>query len=68
MAVDMKRSTNMAPVSLSISYLTGSAWDGISMMTLISFGTIVAAGTRCRSMGTPLSGEWLGFEPAKRAR
>lgn len=34
MAVDMKRSTNMAPVSLSISYFTGSECAGISMMTL----------------------------------
>src|SRR5574340_833609 len=38
MAVDMKRSTNSAPVSLSTSYLIGSAFIGISMMTLKSSG------------------------------
>src|SRR6185436_2212892 len=44
----MKRSTNMAPVSLSISYLMGSPRIGISMITLQSLGTSLPAGTRSR--------------------
>ena len=39
MAVIMKRSTNSAPDALSTSYFTGSAFIGISMMTLNSCGT-----------------------------
>ena len=53
MAVDMNRSTNMAPVSLSSSYFTGSAWEGISMMTLISLGTLLPRDTLLRSMIRP---------------
>src|SRR6266702_7775472 len=45
MAVIMKRSTNSAPESLSTSYLTGSAFIGISMMTLNSCGTLSPAVT-----------------------
>src|SRR5205814_9436766 len=51
MAVDMKRSTNTAPVSLSTSYLIGSPRIGISMITLQSFGTSLPAGTRSRFIG-----------------
>src|SRR5438552_6124184 len=50
MAVDMKRSTKTAPVSLSTSYLIGSACIGISMMTLTSTGTSRPAVTRSRFM------------------
>ena len=38
MAVDIERSTKIAPLSLSTSYLTGSACIGISMTTLKSLG------------------------------
>src|ERR1700720_3427239 len=41
----MKRSTNSAPDSLSTSYFTGSAFIGISMMTLNSCGTLSPAVT-----------------------
>src|SRR5690606_15375305 len=44
----------MAPVALSTSYLTGSASLGISMTTLISFGTSRPVGTRSRPMGVLL--------------
>src|ERR1700674_1296367 len=44
----MKRSTYMAPVSLSSSYLMGSPFIGISMMTLKSFGRSRPDGTRSR--------------------
>src|SRR5262245_43670423 len=47
----MKRSTNTAPVSLSTSYLIGSARIGISMTTLQSLGTSLPAGTRSRLIG-----------------
>src|SRR5215510_14637181 len=50
MAVDMKRSTNTAPVALSTSYFTGSAFIGISMMTLTSSGKFRPAVTRSRFM------------------
>src|SRR3990167_483389 len=53
MAVAMKRSTKMAPVSLSTSYLIGSEWAEISMMTLISSGTFLPAGTSFRAMSLP---------------
>src|SRR5512141_1001611 len=46
----MKRSTKTAPVSLSTSYLIGSARIGISMMTLKSLGTSLPAGTRSKLM------------------
>src|SRR5512139_32598 len=46
----MKRSTNMAPVSLSTSYFTGSLCEGISIMTLISLGTSLPDVTRSRFM------------------
>src|SRR5450432_4527015 len=48
MAVDMNRSTNTVPVSLSTSYLTGSPCIGISITTLQSFGTSLPAGTRSK--------------------
>src|SRR6188508_106463 len=47
----MKRSTKIAPVSLSTSYLIGSACIGISMMTLRSSGTLRPALTRSRLTG-----------------
>src|SRR2546427_489992 len=50
MAVPMKRSTNTAPVSWSISYLIGSALAGISMMTLNTSGALAPAGTLSRLM------------------
>src|SRR3954468_2656116 len=46
----MKRSTNSAPLSLSTSYLIGSAFIGISMMTLNSSGALAPGVTRCRLM------------------
>src|SRR5690606_10720073 len=42
------RSTKIAPLSLSTSYLTGSASFGISMTTLISSGGFLPVGTRSR--------------------
>src|SRR5690606_35279970 len=48
--VDRMRSTKIAPEALSTSYLTGSASFGISMMTLISSGGFLPAGTRSRPM------------------
>src|SRR3954453_23857165 len=50
----MKRSTNIAPVSLSTSYLIGSAFIGISMITLNSSGTFGPGVTLCRLMDLPL--------------
>src|SRR5690606_28261234 len=50
MGVDSTRSTKIAPVSLSTSYLTGSASFGISMMTLISSGGFLPVLTRSRPM------------------
>ena len=50
MAVDMKRSTKIAPLALSTSYLTGSACIGISMMTLKSLGREIPEGTLFRAM------------------
>ncbi len=44
MAVDMKRSTKMAPESLSTSYLIGSERIEISMITLKSLGKSLPAG------------------------
>src|ERR1700688_3863318 len=44
----MKRSTNSAPVSLSTSYLIGSALIGISMITLKSSGRLRPGVTRSR--------------------
>src|SRR3546814_15027538 len=49
--VDRMRSTKIAPLSLSTSYLTGSASLGISMTTLISSGTLLPVGTWSRPMG-----------------
>ena len=40
----MKRSTKMAPVALSTSYFTGSAFIGISMITLNASGTLLSGG------------------------
>src|ERR1700735_835917 len=45
MAVIIKRSTNSAPDSLSTSYFTGSAFIGISIITLNSCGTCLPAFT-----------------------
>ncbi|EGP44878.1 hypothetical protein AXXA_18847 [Achromobacter insuavis AXX-A] len=53
MAVSMKRSTKIAPDSLSTSYLTGSAFMGISMMTLKSSGSFLPGGTRSKLMIEP---------------
>src|SRR5574341_1290344 len=60
MAVDMKRSTNMAPVSLSTSYLMGSAFIGISMITLKSSGRSRPESTRSRFIWAP-SGKCLYY-------
>jgi hypothetical protein len=46
----MKRSTNIAPLSLSTSYLIGSAFIGISMITLNSSGRAAPGVTLCRLM------------------
>jgi hypothetical protein len=50
MAVLMKRSTKMAPVSLSTSYFTGSAFIGISMITLNASGTFLPGDTLSSDM------------------
>src|SRR5450759_979696 len=50
MAVLMKRSTKIALVSLSTSYLTGSAFIGISMITLKDSGTFLPGVTLSRDM------------------
>jgi hypothetical protein len=44
----------MAPDSLSTSYLTGSEWAGISMITLISSGSFLPAGTAFKLIGIVL--------------
>src|SRR5688500_8247200 len=49
----MNRSTTTAPVTLSISYFTGSASIGISTTTLNSFGGSRPAVTACRLMEMP---------------
>ena len=46
----MKRSTKMAPVALSTSYFTGSAFIGISMITLKASGTLFPGVTLSRDM------------------
>src|SRR5436305_2045890 len=46
----MKRSTKSAPLALSTSYLIGSAFIGISMMTLNSSGALAPGVTFCRLM------------------
>src|SRR5580692_7800806 len=51
MAVVMNRSTNSAPDSSSTSYLMGSAFIGISMMTLNSCGRFPPAVTLLMLMG-----------------
>src|SRR4051812_15570060 len=48
----MKRSTNSAPLSLSTSYLIGSAFIGISMITLNASGASSPGVTLCKLMGT----------------
>ena len=53
MGVAMKRSTKIAPDSLSTSYLTGSEWAGISMITLTSSGAFLPVGTEFKLMGIP---------------
>ena len=55
MAVLMKRSTKIAPVALSTSYLTGSAFIGISMITLNCSGTRLPGVTLSRDMLEGLS-------------
>ena len=50
MDVLMKRSTKIAPDSLSTSYLTGSAFIGISMITLKASGTFLPGVTLSRDM------------------
>src|SRR4051812_25471816 len=50
MDVLMKRSTKIAPDSLSTSYLIGSAFIGISMITLNSSGTFLPGETFSRDM------------------
>src|SRR6218665_846088 len=50
MAVVMKRSTKMAPDSLSTSYLIGSAFIGISMTTLKVSGAFLPGVTLLRDM------------------
>ncbi|MNV50001.1 hypothetical protein D3C71_1419840 [compost metagenome] len=50
MAVVMKRSTKIAPDSLSTSYLIGSEFIGISMTTLKASGTFLPGGTLLRDM------------------
>src|SRR3954470_21531013 len=52
MDVLMKRSTKIAPVSLSTSYFTGSAFIGISMTTLNASGTFLPGVTLSRDMGS----------------
>src|SRR5579871_6607993 len=59
MAVLMKRSTNMAPVSLSTSYLIGWECAGISMMTLTSLDKDFPESTRSRFMAAPGRSLWL---------
>src|SRR6478609_7761252 len=51
MDVLMKRSTKIAPVSLSTSYFTGSAFIGISMTTLKASGTFLPGVTLSRDIG-----------------
>ena len=46
----MNRSTNNAPLALSTSYLIGSAFIGISMITLNSSGAFAPGVTLCRLM------------------
>src|SRR6202171_2611762 len=53
MAVETNRSTKSAPVSLSISYLMGSAFIGISMITLKSLPRSRPASTLSRFMACP---------------
>src|SRR6218665_2478134 len=50
MAVVMKRSTKIAPESLSTSYLIGSAFMGISMTTLNASGMFLPGETLSRDM------------------
>jgi hypothetical protein len=68
MAVDMKRSTNTAPVSLSTSYLIASPCMGISMTTLQSFGRSRPAGTRSRLMARGLYRRAASGVPRRRRR
>src|SRR5215213_6850657 len=67
----MKRSTNSAPLSLSTSYLIGSAFIGISMITLNSSGALAPGVTLCRLMmvqGAPESADFRGTGPKHPAR
>src|SRR5579859_240102 len=50
MAVCRKRSTNIAPDSLSTSYLIGTPPSGISITTLMSWGASLPTGILLRSM------------------
>ena len=51
----MKRSTKIAPDSLSTSNLIGSPRIGISMMTLKSLGTSLPAGTLLKDITFPFN-------------
>src|SRR5674476_286514 len=55
MAVLMNRSTKIALVSLSTSYLTGSAFIGISMITLKASGQLLPGVTLSRD----IRGSWV---------
>src|SRR6187402_1665619 len=63
----MKRSTKSAPVSWSTSYLIGSAFVGISMITLNSCGAFGPGVTLCRLMCGAGSGGCPDCRPAGRA-
>src|SRR6056300_1156869 len=54
MAVPNIRSTKIAPESLSTSYLMGSLFMGISMITLTSSGRLLPAGTSFKLIVRPL--------------
>src|SRR6218665_3481631 len=62
MAVVMKRSTKMAPDSLSTSYLIGSAFIGISMTTLKVSGAFLPGVRLLRDMSLS-----VGWKAAARA-
>src|SRR4051794_23545934 len=63
----MKRSTNSAPLSLSTSYLIGSAFIGISMITLNSSGALAPGVTFCRLIGVLAGSGKPGFYDAQSA-
>src|SRR5205823_9024252 len=57
MAVERNRSTKRAPVALSISYLIGSAFIGISTTTLKSLARSRPVSTRSRFMNSQKFGK-----------